>query len=430
MSKTILLVLLIALCPAVDLTVRAAIFNEFVVATTVLDGAKFDIHDGRVVWTDNRVNPLGDIYGIDLVTSQEFIVSNHSGPKMMPDIYGDIVVWMDSRTWIGDIYSYDLVGGYETQLAGPGDQWDPDIYQNLTFWMDKRNGNWDIYGHDFTTGTELIITSNSADQVEPAVYGNIVVWQDFRNGSGNRDIYGYDITTSTEFQISSDPTSQSSPRIFGDSVVWRDNRSGSTEIYGYDLRTSTEFAITSNSTQKRGCSIGGDLVVWADDRNGNFDIFGYYISTGTEFQITDDPADQYTPQVDGDIVVWYDYRNGPVNIYGADVSLMPLGIDVLLNQSQFTTGDTLIADVLVTNDETPDDVEVKVWLELASGGNMSLYNVPSYTVPAFTFLTRPLTSYKFKGGEHVGSYQFGGRFLDIITGEELSSDIEPFDFTP
>ncbi|MBC2695839.1 MAG: hypothetical protein HF982_11300 [Desulfobacteraceae bacterium] len=44
-----------------------------------------------------------------------------------------------------------------------------------------------------------------------------------------------------------------------------------------------------------------------------------------------------------------------------------ISIQILLNQNNFTTGDTLVAEALIVNDDTPNNVDVKVMTELPDG---------------------------------------------------------------
>jgi len=44
-----------------------------------------------------------------------------------------------------------------------------------------------------------------------------------------------------------------------------------------------------------------------------------------------------------------------------------LNIDVIINQSNFTPGETLDVETITTNDSTPDTVIKMLWVELPSG---------------------------------------------------------------
>ena len=71
----------------------------------------------------------------------------------------------------------------------------PDIFGNIVVWMDGRNGNTDIYGYYLDKHREFRVTTHKASQSWPVTNGNIVVWVDWRHGGGvyGNDIYGYNI---------------------------------------------------------------------------------------------------------------------------------------------------------------------------------------------------------------------------------------------
>lgn len=63
----------------------------------------------NVVWVDNR-NGNYDIYGYNLLTQAEFIVTNNSASQTSPAISGNTVVWQDNRHGHYDIYAMVLYG--------------------------------------------------------------------------------------------------------------------------------------------------------------------------------------------------------------------------------------------------------------------------------------------------------------------------------
>jgi beta propeller repeat protein len=83
------------------------------------------------------------------------------------------------------------------------------IYGDVIVWEDSRNGNSDIFAYDLSTGTETQITTNMARQEAPAIYGDVIVWQDFRNSGGDDDespgdIYALVCTTEVDLAAALD----------------------------------------------------------------------------------------------------------------------------------------------------------------------------------------------------------------------------------
>ena len=156
------------------------------------------------MWDDWRNGDYDGIYMYDLSTKKETQIVTSWRGIYNPAIYGDRIVWEDSRNDDGtgntDIYMYDLSTKQETRITpsyeGGEDnpyQLNPAIYGNKIVWEDHRNESWDIYMYNLSTKKETQITTNKSDQQAPVIYGNNIVWQDNRNG--NWDIYAYDLVT-------------------------------------------------------------------------------------------------------------------------------------------------------------------------------------------------------------------------------------------
>lgn len=106
-------------------------------------------------------------------------------------------------------------------------------------------------------------------------------------------------------------------------------------------------------------------------------------------------------------------------------------VRIILNKNAFTTGDTIIVSVHVVNGPNPVTVEVKIWIGLPNGNQMSIFNPYfTFTVGSNADFTKEIFRHTFAGGEPSGDYNVGGRFLNPISGRELSVNIETFSFTP
>ncbi|MEW6095067.1 MAG: C1 family peptidase [bacterium] len=120
--------------------------------------------------------------------------------------------------------------------------------------------------------------------------------------------------------------------------------------------------------------------------------------------------------------------NNTILMSGANPPPPPpvLAIDIILNGATFTVGDKLIAKVHVTNDDTPDKVDAKIWIEIPTGKLKSILNMPMVTIGANADIVKQLLDYTVTKNTPLGEYKFGGRFLNWITGDILCEDIEPF----
>ena len=102
-----------------------------------------------------------------------------------------------------------------------------------------------------------------------------------------------------------------------------------------------------------------------------------------------------------------------------------------LNQTEFQTADTLVVFAHITDGPNPVTVEIKIWISLPTGDQISIID------PHFTFTVEPnadftadIFAHTFSGSEPSGNYNVGGRFLNPISGRELSVNVEYFSFSP
>ena len=175
-----------------------------------------------------------------------------------------------------------------------GNQENPAIYGDLIVWMDSRNRNWnifnlgiynwDIYMYDLKTNKEIPICTARSMQKDPAIYEDMIVWTDCRDLNG--DVYMYDLKIKKEVPIYTAKMCQSSPAIYKDKLVWKDNRYGKVtfgmggeyDIFYGDLKDKKEIPICTIEGDQFNPAIYEDMIVWQDNRNGNWDIYMYEIN--------------------------------------------------------------------------------------------------------------------------------------------------------
>jgi len=69
-----------------------------------------------------------------------------SASQLNPDIDGHLVVWQDDRYGDWDIFGYNLTTDIEFVITDdPCDQTNPAVSGNTVVWQDSRNGSWNIY---------------------------------------------------------------------------------------------------------------------------------------------------------------------------------------------------------------------------------------------------------------------------------------------
>jgi beta propeller repeat protein len=282
------------------------------------------IYGNTIVWQDSRNGNL-DIYIQDLSNKKQIHTTNPAY-QTVPAIYGNTVVWADDL----DIYMQDLSTKKQTRITTSGES-GPDIYGNkIVYHKYAANDDeswYELYMYDLSTKKvtqiPIIISSIAAD-----VYGNKIVWLHFDSFSGG-DYYicVYDLSTKKRTQITKSNLSSREmigmPDIYGDRIVYDTDRNGNWDIYVYDLSTKKETQITTNKSDQQAPAIYGNTIVWQDNRNGNWDIYAYDLVTHQQIRTTD-KSDQMDPAIYGNKVVWTDYRSGKPDIYMGTISFLPV----------------------------------------------------------------------------------------------------------
>jgi beta propeller repeat protein len=286
-----------------------------------------DIYGDKIVWTDSRNG--SDIYMYDLSTKKETQITTNESTQHDPAIYGNRIIWEDySNDYLSNnIYMYDLSTKKETQIPTNNElewEWPVDsaIYGDKIVWAYSFEEYSEIYMYDLSTSKETQITTTGR-AYNPAIYGNRIVWQDDRDGNYDYDIYMYDISTKKETQITTSGSVEV-PAIYGDRIVYADNRNGNYDIYMYDISTKKETQITSSPDAQTSPAIYGDRIVWEDD-GGNDDggtnhgIYMYDISTNQKMEISA-KGSAYYPAIYGNNIVWQYGFYGNSDIYMGTLS--------------------------------------------------------------------------------------------------------------
>jgi beta propeller repeat protein len=165
------------------------------------------IYGDRIVWTDFRYGQnegQSCIFMYDLSTHTETQITNGGSDHGSPAIYSDKMAYCNSE--MSEIFVYDLSTHQETQITTNYSSSSPAIYGDRVVWHDSRNDkeipiNSDIYMYNLSTSQETQITTNDSEQFSPAIYGDRIVWGDTRNGYPKYDIYMCTISESEQTPI-------------------------------------------------------------------------------------------------------------------------------------------------------------------------------------------------------------------------------------
>ena len=287
-----------------------------------------DIYNDIIAWVDYR-NGNSDVYMYNISTKEEIKIPTN-GSANCPCIYGDKIVWEDDShmrpSWdLSDIHMYDLSTKKETQISAHLEELvaegQPDIYGDKIVWHDLYDEDWGVSMYDLSTKEETFITH---DALYPAIYGNRIVYYVSHPRKGtDSNIYMYELSTKKETQITTSGSADY-PAIYGNRIVYADDRKGNSDIYMYDLSTKKETQITSSPDNQVSPAIYGNRILWKDvgGEDDGREYHGIYmcdLSTNQKFKITSRGSES-DPAIYGNRVVYTDDHNGKSDIYMSTIS--------------------------------------------------------------------------------------------------------------
>jgi len=387
------------------------------------DQAKPSLYGNYIVWVDSRYGISQDIYLYNTATLQEYRITDGSAIVDSPDIQGNRVVWIQRGT---DIYWYDIPtrGIHKVPLVDSS-RFTPKISGDRIVWMEQQTfasgPHNDILMYDIGTNLTHNLTAGQpdTDQEKPAISGNIVVWEDHRRLYGNYSIYGVntsggDPATWVEKPVCSVDGDKTVPAINGDIVVWQDYRTSSANphIHSAYFSTTTEiWNSTRNDSffdQQYSPSIYGDTFVWLDTWPDYNTYIGMYNSTSnltTEpltSALTSIPSYDNPPRIYQNRVVWGDIRSGPSQVY-----LYTDGIDATCPAADFTQDNaTVKTGEMVHFFDTSAPVSDTWYWEFGDGTNSTEQNpAHDYTNPGTYTVMLSVGNTSCRSTTQFGSHQ-------------------------
>ena len=325
---------LILICYLI-IPVTAAGTETLISSNVSAEQMKPSIYGNYIVWVDSRYGISQDIYLYNTATLQEYRITEGSAIVDSPDIQGNRVIWVQGGT---DIYWYDIPTGLVHKVPQDySSRFTPKIFGNRIVWMEQRTfasgPHNDILMYDIGTNLTYNLTEGQpeTDQEKPAISGNIVVWEDHRRLYGNYSIYGIDTSSANpatwvEKPVCSVDGDKTVPAINGDIVVWQDARTPSNpHIHSAYFSTTSDFWNSSRNDsfvdQQFSPSVYGDTIVWLDTWPDYGTHIGMYNGTTYETKepltsaMTNIPSYESTPRIYQNRIVWQDIRSGPSQIY-------------------------------------------------------------------------------------------------------------------
>lgn len=319
--------------------------SNITVATWGTDQDNAAVWEDRIVWADRRgyVDEYGyyqsDIYLYNLTTGEETRLTSTPYDELMPDIWGDSVVWQ-VQGWednSSEIHLLNLSTGIDLPITNDFvNQVNPRIWGEWIVWQDgsEWDSEWGVSLYNCANGTPLKIGTLFARV--PSIWEDQVVWVDSETGV-DYDIYLYNITAGQQIQIPSDPSFLYPPSIWGERIVWEDYREVTPRIYLYNTSTGNTVAVTGDDSGREHPAISGDFLVYAM-KTGMGDIGLTDLKTLQEGALSKDitGSDEFNPDIWNNRIVWTNKQNGTTDIYLStlNISLPPLHAGFSENISQ------------------------------------------------------------------------------------------------
>ena len=343
LAALVLLAVVAAAAAALAPAAAAAAPKPFAICIDVGGQAGPDIAGNMVVWTDNRNGNL-DIYGRDLGRHRNVAVCTNKTQQDNPSVASVVTpsgkvqyvaVWVDKRNHpssdASDIYGRNITTRTNFLVSRNATiKWYPQIVDHWVTWIeaDDSAGPYRVKARDLDTATTYLVATTkvlSPPDVDWRQIGAKIVFTSVYT-SGNGNISGRNLPDGAPFNVSQRSTFEWLPDISHNRVVWWESGG---RIMMKDLKTGAKKFVASGSRPR----IDGELVTW--DGGGHGGTFVTTYVKGAEIYVRNAVrgagvvaiAQQHLtcifPAISGHTVVW---ESGParrvlshIHIYGARV---------------------------------------------------------------------------------------------------------------
>ncbi|MDD5191080.1 MAG: hypothetical protein PHE50_08585 [Dehalococcoidales bacterium] len=259
-------------------------------------------------------------------------IRTEDGIYKSPAISGDIVIWLEHRNGVENIYGYNLLTNAEFPIFSRDEPYEmadyiknPDVSGDIVVWEQVIKVHYlqdnldhydsDIWGCNIVTGERFPICTDEGNQSHPRISGEYVYWR------YNYQIWVYDLITKQV--IVKLPTekykSDSYCKIEGENIIWQIN---STTLKGYNLKDRSEYVVTSKLPDNF-IDINGENIfyidksptssLWRQGRSGDAVIYNIKAQTSVRLPKTWAPIDSLI--IKGDIILW----NTGTEVFGYDL---------------------------------------------------------------------------------------------------------------
>ncbi len=270
---------------------------------------------------------LGDIWGYNLETKENFPLLEKSGQQYLTSFFKSLIVYedVDDVTLTSDIRLYNMKTKEDILIAGGTGSQSDGVTNGKEVVYINGGACGTLNSYEIKTGVTTEIFGLTCTPIK--ISDDIVVFQ-APDPSGT-NIKGYNLKKKEAFDIATDADFQEVPNIFKDKVVWLHRTSGAYGDYNAikmkNLHTGEVKIIYENSTDTlQYPAISDKYVVWSQSSAQHVGgVRGANLRTGEVFEVQPQGSHQNshtTPAIWKDTAVWMSFRTGNGDIYGATLT--------------------------------------------------------------------------------------------------------------
>jgi beta propeller repeat protein len=259
-----------------------------------------DIAGNMVVWTDNRHGNL-DIYGRNLSTRTDYAVCRSKAQQDNPSVTRFvtaerkaqyIAVWVDKRNHqtgdATDIYGRNITTRTNFIVSRSATiKWYPAICDEWVVWIeaDDAAGPYRIKARDLAAGKSYLVATSQT--LSPLAVSRRTVGTTIEHTavytSGKGDISGRDLPAGTPFVVSRTSKFEWSPDISANRVVWWESGG---RVMLKNLKTGKRTFVATGARPQ----VDGKLVSW--DGGGKGGVFALTYTAGAAIYVRDVTLDR------------------------------------------------------------------------------------------------------------------------------------------
>lgn len=210
-------------------------------------------------------------------------------------ISGSTVVYSDvSEAGNWDVFVHDLDSDGPVSITGAGDQMLPDVDGDIVVFVDFSNGDADIRGYDLIERRTFDICIERGSQTQPGISGDWVIWVE--QGAGQLgSLHALNIRTGEQARIAD--SKATAAHIAGTLVVYEDHSAGAPSVMAFDLSTHTAEKIAPSAGAQLMPSTDGEWIAWTQADGDGYQVAAKRFGT-TGSVVVAREGEQTTPLVD------------------------------------------------------------------------------------------------------------------------------------